>query len=257
MRSALIGISTTLAMASWDNWNKSASLLPVDYVDKIHDAGGVPLLIPPLPRGADKVIAGVDALVLSSGEDIDPAHYGQRPHPLTRPGLAIRDTWELALAAAAVRADIPVLGICRGLQVLNVAFGGTLIQHLPDVIGHELHLPDRGGFGSHRVTLAPDSSIVSVFGHGMELATHHHQAVRTCGRGFRAIGWADDGTIEAIEMPGKKFVVGLQGHPEIGQDTRLFEHFVRMVCSERQGGLADQEALVRSSQPPSTGRTVP
>lgn len=227
MRPVVVGISTTLAVARWDQWNQDAVILPTGYVEKVERAGGLPILIPTLKQGARDVVAGLDALILSGGEDVDPSNYGERIHLLTRPARSARDRWELDLVRHAINADIPVLGVCRGMQLLNIAFGGTLIQHLPDNVGHDHHMPDKNGFGHHTITLSEDSRIAGIVGTHFRMATHHHQAVRRCGKGVRAVGWADDGTIEAIELTQSKLVLGLQGHPEVGQDLRLFEYLIK------------------------------
>ncbi len=217
----LIGISAYGEQARWGVWDLPASLLPQNYVDQVAAAEGAPVLLPPVP-GAEAVISRLDGLILSGGPDIEPARYGQQPGPRTtvvRPG---RDAAELAFFRAAVSAGVPVLGICRGMQLMNVALGGTLIQHLPDVVGHEEHSPVPGAMGSHEVTPGPGSRLAGILGEGARVVpTHHHQGVDKLGAGLVATAWAPDGTVEAVEIDGP-FAVGVQWHPEAGDDPALF-----------------------------------
>ena len=182
---------------------------------------------------------------MSGGPDIDPARYGQPRHPQTEPSTPPRDTWDLAVTSAAVAQGVPLLAICRGMQVLNVCRGGTLHQHVPDLIGHERHGGGPGWFGRHHVKISPDSMLAGILPEPgfFEVPTHHHQAVDLLGDGLRAVAWEEDGLIEAVEagpselggLPG--FVLGVQWHPEQHEDARLFGALV---------GAAAERAAVRA-----------
>ncbi len=229
----LSGISAYCERARWRAWDMEAVLLPRRYADRVAAAGGVPVLLPPVP-GIEDALGRLDGLVLSGGGDIDPARYGAEAAPQTSTISENRDAAELALFEAATAQHVPVLGICRGMQVINVARGGTLHQHLPDVVGHDGHSPVVGAFGSHVVRVAPGSRIGEILGADgadVELTTptHHHQAVDKLGSGLTATAWAEDGTIEAFEPEDagiRPFLVAVQWHPEAGDDPRLFRALV-------------------------------
>lgn len=231
MPGAVVGVSTSLAVASWDCWTQEAAVVSTAYVHAIEESGGHPLLIPTLRGDANRIVERLDALVLSGGTDIDPRLYGEIPHPRTQVGPPERDHWELDLLTAALAADKPVLGICRGMQLINVSRNGTLIQHLPDRSGTDDHLPEKNGFGQHTVRFAPGSIPARALGRRSLIATHHHQAVAKYGTDVEPVGWADDGTIEAIELRGYRFVVGLQGHPEESAAGGLFTSLIESVAS--------------------------
>jgi putative glutamine amidotransferase len=171
-------------------------------------------------------VEGLDGLVLSGGPDVDPARYDAAPDPHTGAPRTERDAWEIALTAAALRRDMPLLGVCRGMQVLAVALGGTLAQHLPDDVGTEVHCPTVGVHGRHPVNLAPSSRLGAVLGTQTEVATYHHQAVATLPEATKAIGWAADGTVEAFEVCGAAWAFGVQWHPEVHDGQALFADFV-------------------------------
>jgi putative glutamine amidotransferase len=237
-----IGITTYHAGVDWRGWPEEIALLPWTYVTAIRNNGGRPVLLPPGGDAAEAAatVAVLDGIVIAGGGDIDPALYGGLPkHPKTEVTAPDRDAWELAVAVAAVRQGVPLFGICRGSQVLNIACGGTLHQHVPDLVGHEGHSGVPGGFGSHKVRVTSGSIVQSILpgGEFFDVPTHHHQAVNKIGAGLMPVAWADDGIVEAIESttPGE-FLVGVQWHPEQGQDFRLFSALVEaaeMHYSER------------------------
>ena len=226
----LIGISAYCEQARWGAWVRPAVVLPRRYTDAITAAGGLPVLLPPVP-GISGALARLDGLLLSGGGDIDPARYGAEPAPQLTSVREERDGAELALLDAALSLRLPVLGICRGMQVINVARGGSLHQHLPDVVGHEGHAPVPGGFGEHQVRVAPGSRLSGILGRDADrpiaTPTHHHQAVDRLGKGLTATAWAADGTVEAFEADGgDSFLVAVQWHPEAGDDPSLFRALV-------------------------------
>jgi gamma-glutamyl-gamma-aminobutyrate hydrolase PuuD len=230
-----IGATTYREPARWGVWDEPADLLPRSYAAAIEDAGGVPLLLPPVaPRHAAAVLDGVDGLLLAGGADVDPQRYGAPRDPRTGAARSDRDAWEIALADEALRRDLPVLAVCRGMQVLNVALGGSLIQHLPDEVGTELHCPVVGVHGRHAVDLAPGSRLADVLGPRPVIATYHHQAVRELGAGLVACGWAEDGVVEAVELRDRSWVFGVQWHPEAFEGHELFAAFVA-ACAGRVG----------------------
>jgi putative glutamine amidotransferase len=226
-----IGITTYHTHAAWRGWSEDGALLPWTYVTAIRDNGGRPVLLPPGGDAAEAeaTVAVLDGVVIAGGGDIDPAIYGAAKHPKTDVNAPDRDAWELAVADAAIRLNVPLLGICRGMQVLNVACGGTLLQHIPDLVGHEAHGGVPSGFGTHKVRVTSGTTLVGILpgAEYMEVPTHHHQAVDKIGDGLAAVGWADDGIIEAVEATTPHdFIVGVQWHPEQGQDARLFRALV-------------------------------
>ncbi|HET9895976.1 MAG TPA: gamma-glutamyl-gamma-aminobutyrate hydrolase family protein [Streptosporangiaceae bacterium] len=233
-RCPVIGISAYSEVARWRDWELPATLLPQNYADQVAAAGGVPVLLPPVP-GVEQAIGQLDGLVISGGPDIAPDRYGERPGPHTTITRPERDAAELALLRAALGAPKPVLGICRGMQLMNVALGGTLIQHLPDVVGHEGHAPNPAGMGEHKVTVARSGRLAAIIGSGAFIVpTHHHQAVAALAPGLIATAVADDGTIEAVELDpsaGHPFAVAVQWHPEAGDDLSLFRALVAAALS--------------------------
>jgi putative glutamine amidotransferase len=236
-----IGITTYHTNADWRGWSEEGALLPWTYVAAIRNSGGRPVLLPPGGDAAeaDETVSVLDGVVIAGGGDIDPAIYGAAKHPKTDVNAPDRDAWELAVADAAIRMGVPLLGICRGMQVLNVACGGTLHQHVPDLVGHELHSGSANGFGLHKVRVTSGATMQSILpgGEYFTVPTHHHQAVDRIGDGLIAVAWADDGIIEAVESASPaEFLVGVQWHPEQGTDSRLFSALVtaaEMHYSER------------------------
>jgi putative glutamine amidotransferase len=224
----VVGITTYRETARWGVWNCPAVLVPADYVRQVSAAGGIPVLLPPIPDDVE-VLGRLDAVVLAGGADVDPERYGAERSPRSGPAAADRDEAELALLEAAVSRDLPVLAVCRGLQLLTVLRGGSLVQHLPDVVGNDAHVPSPGTYGDNAVRIAPGSRLAGLLGTKAVWACHHHQAVDRLGEGLTAVAWAEDGTVEAAELDGARFVVGVQGHPEVGDDARLFEGLVEVA----------------------------
>jgi putative glutamine amidotransferase len=225
----VIGISAYCEQARWGVWETQAVVLPRRYVDRVTEAGGIPVLLPPVPDIAEAV-GRLDGLMLSGGGDIDPARYGAEPAAEITHVREERDSAEFALLDAAASLQLPVLGICRGMQVINVARGGSLHQHLPGVVGHDGHAPTPGAFGQHEVRVPPGSRLSQVLGGGertLTAPTHHHQGVDRLGKGLTATAWAEDGTIEAFETdPAGPFLLAVQWHPEAGADLSLFRALV-------------------------------
>ncbi|SDO55492.1 gamma-glutamyl-gamma-aminobutyrate hydrolase family protein [Actinacidiphila guanduensis] len=222
-RRPLVGISTYSTQAAWGVWRQQAALLPSTYVEAVTRAGALAVLLPPQPAGALEAVAALDALVVSGGPDVDPARYGEPAHPRTDPPDVLRDAWEFDLLHAALTRDLPVLGVCRGMQVLNAALGGTLEQHLPDRLTGRVHRDPPGRFARTRVNVRPGSRLAGIVGESAEVSCYHHQAVARLGAGLVATAWSTDETVEAVELPGRRFVLGVQWHPENDtEDIRLF-----------------------------------
>ncbi|WP_406207928.1 gamma-glutamyl-gamma-aminobutyrate hydrolase family protein [Kitasatospora sp. NBC_01560] len=219
----LIGITSYQDEAAWAVWHQRAALVPQTYVDAVSAAGGTPVLLPPQPGGAGRLLDVLDGLVLAGGPDVDPARYGAAADPHTGPPHPARDDWELALLHGALERDLPLLGVCRGMQLLNVALGGTLRQHLPER-SHRI-VPAR--FVRHRVDVRPGTRAAAVLGPAAEVSCYHHQAVDRLGTGLHATAHSADGTVEALELPGRRFALGVQWHPETDpDDPRLFHALV-------------------------------
>jgi gamma-glutamyl-gamma-aminobutyrate hydrolase PuuD len=218
-------------------WDDTADLLPTTYAAAIERAGGVAMLLAPAaPDAAADALDGLDGLLLAGGADVAPARYGAARDPHTDAPRADRDAWELALVHAALDRDLPVLAVCRGMQVLNVALGGDLIQHLPDEVGGELHCPRVGAHGRHPVDVVAGSGLAAIVGAHAEVATYHHQAVRTLGAGLTATAHARDGVVEAVELPSHAWVHGVQWHPETYAGDALFAAFVAACRARRDVG---------------------
>jgi putative glutamine amidotransferase len=218
----LIGISTYLEQdVRWGAWRLPAALLPDGYPRLVQRAGGLAAMLPPdVPAAAAQVVARLDGLVIAGGPDVEPVRYGAVPHPRTGPAALERDAWELALIDAALAAGIALLGICRGHQLLNVALGGTLVQHLD---GHD---GTPGVFGEHTVKPVPGTRYAAIEPEAVSVPAFHHQAVDRLGRGLVVSAHAEDGTPEAVELPGERFVLGVQWHPEMGEDERVMRALV-------------------------------
>jgi len=231
----LIGITTYLEQAQSGVWDLRASFLPKVYLDAVTDAGGIAVLLPPQPVSpaiARTVLASLDGLIVSGGADVDPARYGQEPHPRTGAPRTDRDEWEDALLTEAIATELPFLGICRGAQVLNVALGGTLVQHLPDLTGGDTHRAGPGRFAHHDVRIVPGTRLAVLLGESAGAACYHHQALADLAPGLVATGHAEDGVVEAVELPAARFVLAVQWHPEqIRDDVRLFRALVEAAST--------------------------
>jgi putative glutamine amidotransferase len=222
----LIGITTYAEQARWGVWDSPAALIPLAYVRAIEKAGGRPLLVPPSEEAIEETLDALDGLLLSGGSDIDPELYGAEAHPETNGVRPERDRAEIALLRAALERDMPVLAVCRGSQVLNVAQGGDIVQHLPEVVGHEQHKHTPSVFGDHDVDLVPGTRLQRLLGDRAPVKSHHHQGYGSLGEGLQEAARADDGTIEAIEDPSRRFALGVLWHPEEGEDFALFQELV-------------------------------
>jgi putative glutamine amidotransferase len=223
----VIGLTTYSEPAAMLVWQREFAMLHATYVAATERAGGTAVLLPPQGTGAAEVLDRVDGLVLTGGADFDPRRYGQAPGISTSRPRELRDEWETVLVRVALARGLPLLAVCRGLQILNVALGGTLHQHLPAVTGHDRHQPGPGVFGAVDVTNEPGSRTAGLIGPRVRVHCHHHQAVDRLAGGLTVTGRADDGTVEAVEVPGPAFAVGVQWHPEENsEDIRLLAALV-------------------------------
>ncbi|MEV7217389.1 gamma-glutamyl-gamma-aminobutyrate hydrolase family protein [Kitasatospora cineracea] len=235
MTRPVVAITADTALLTYTIWKDvPIAALPLAYIEKVVAAGGVPLLTLPEPGAVAEVVERADALLLTGGQDIEPLRYGAEPHPRTLPPFPARDEAELAALAVAERRGIPVLGICRGLQLISTVRGGTLHQHLPE---HSPAVPGR--YDARRIRIAPDSRLGAAVGPSATVHCHHHQGIDRLGAGLVATAWSADGVVEAAEDPTARFVVGVQAHAEMGEDTDpLFAAFVeaaRAGARERAG----------------------
>ena len=229
MTKPVVGITSYASVeAHFGVWTEPVVLLPATYVTAVEHAGGRPLIVPPTAEDdASATLDLLDGLIVSGGLDFDPALYGADAHPETDAPRPERDRAELALLAGALERDMPVLAVCRGSQVLNVARGGDLVQHLPDLLGHERHKHTPGQFADHDVRVDADSRLGRVLGgEHAPVKSHHHQGYGRVGEALRPVAWADDGTVEALEDPAKRFALGVLWHPEEGEDKALFQALV-------------------------------
>jgi len=229
----VVGITTYVEPARWGAWALDAALIPFAYVQAVERAGARPLLVPPSDGGVEETLDALDGLLFSGGADLDPDTYGADPHPATNGVRPERDRAELALLEAALARDMPVLAVCRGFQVLNVARGGDLVQHLPDVVGDERHREVPGTFSEHAVRIDGGSKLAALLGDHAPVMSSHHQGVGRVGQGLREVAWADDGTVEGLEDPERRFAVGVLWHPEAGEDMKLFEALVAEAAAYR------------------------
>jgi putative glutamine amidotransferase len=230
----VVGITTYVEEASWGHWTLDAALIPYDYVRAVERAGARALLVPPSADGVEETLDALDGVVFSGGNDLDPDSYGAAAHAETTGTRPERDRGELALLEGALARDMPVLAVCRGFQVLNVARGGDLVQHLPEIVGSEQHRVVKGAFSDHGVRIDDGSRLGSVLGTDAPVKSHHHQGVGRIGEGLREVAWADDGTVEALEDPDRRFAVGVLWHPEAGDDLKLFEALVAEARAYRE-----------------------
>ncbi len=245
----VVGLTTYLEQARTGVWDVPASFLPKVYLQAVTDAGGTVVLLPPQPLPesreraravADRVLDGLDALVLTGGKDVDPARYGQEPHPTTDAPRLDRDAWESALAEAALDRGLPILGICRGLQLLNVLRGGTLIQHLPDVVGSTRYNAGGGVFTVNEAIVREGTRLAELVADRLDPAgavpvkSYHHQGVDRLGDGLIVSATSDDGTVQAVELPGEAFCIAVQWHPEEDDDVGLFAGLVEAGAAFRR-----------------------
>jgi putative glutamine amidotransferase len=225
----IVGITSYAEEVTWGAWVEPSAVVPLAYVHAVERAGGRPLVVPPSQKAIEETLGVLDGIIFSGGSDLHPELYDADPHPETTDVREERDRAELALLSAALEQDMPVLAVCRGSQVLNVARGGDLVQHLPEVVGHERHKHKPGEFSDHEVRLDVETRVGALLGARAPVKSHHHQGFGRIGDGLREAGWADDGTVEALEDPSKRFVVGVLWHPEEGEDLALFEALVEQA----------------------------
>ena len=230
----VIGITTYLTTARWSYWELPAALIPESYVRSVAQAGGVPLLVPPSSGdGFEEILDALDGLVFSGGSDLDPELYGEDAHPETTGVIRERDDFELALMKAALDRDLPVLAICRGSQVLNVALGGGIEQHVPDRVGNDAHKEIPGVFAEHDVEVTAGTRLASIVGARTHVKSHHHQSFTGVGDQLQVTAHAEDGTPEGLEDPTRRFTLGVLWHPEEGEDLALFEALVAEAAEHR------------------------
>ena len=232
MTAPVIGLTTYREDAAWGVWRQRADVLPTAYAAAVEATGGVPVLLPPVGQAgaADAVVARLDGLVISGGADVDPGRYDASPHPRTAGWRPDRDAWESALLDAADAAGLPVLGVCRGMQLMAVHAGGRLDQHTPDLVGHERHSPGADEYGEIEVSTTTGTRVSTLVGDRLAVNCHHHQSVQTH-PGFVAAARAADGTLEAMEAPGDRFCVAVQWHPETAADVGLLAGLLRAAAS--------------------------
>ena len=251
----VIGLTTYAEPATMLVWQREFAMLHASYVTATERAGGIAVLLPPpgpeaqdseaqdseaqdseaMRTRAEEVLDRLDGLVLTGGADVDPSRYGEAPAEQTSRPRVLRDEWETALARAALDRDLPLLAICRGLQIVNVALGGSLHQHLPEVTGHQGHQPGPGVFGAVDVDIKPGTRTAGLIGTRVRVSCHHHQAIARLAPGLRVTGHAADGTVEAVEVLGQAFAIAVQWHPEEDSaDTRLFAGLVAAARRYRE-----------------------
>ena len=231
MTAPVIGLTTYREDAAWGVWQQRADVLPAAYAAAVEATGGVPVLLPPVGQvgAAEAVVVRLDGLVISGGADVDPGRYDATPHPRTAGWRPDRDAWESALLDAAEAAGLPVLGVCRGMQLMAVHAGGVLDQHTPDLVEHDQHSPGADRYGEIEVSTRAGTRVSALLGGQLAVNCHHHQSVRTH-PGFVAAAHAADGTLEAMEVPGDRFCVAVQWHPETAADVGLLAGLVRAAA---------------------------
>jgi putative glutamine amidotransferase len=235
-RTPNIGVTCNVEVVRYGIWTEPAAMVPLTYVRAIARAGARPLLLAPTPADLEDpgpLLDLLDGVLITGGADVDPASYHAEPHPQTDPASEERDAFELQLVRAAGERDLPCLGVCRGMQIVNVAYGGALEQHLPDRLEHDIHRGDEGAFADHRVEVAPGSlAALAAGGTDVAVKSYHHQGVARVGDGLAVTGRAEgDGTVEAIEDPDRRFMLGVLWHPEEDEADRLIAAFAR-ECRE-------------------------
>jgi putative glutamine amidotransferase len=224
----LIGVTCYVDRAKWGPWDMPAALVPLSYVRAVQDAGGKSVLIPPTDEGIEETLDALDGFLLSGGPDIDPALYGAEPSPHTTGISAERDRSEFKLLQGALDRDLPVLAVCRGMQIMNVLRGGDLMQHLSEEVGTDIsHKEAPGKLAPHEVTMAKGSRLESILGPRAVVKSHHHQGPRHLGAELTAVAWAKDATIEGIEDDDHVFAIGVLWHPEEDEDRKLFRALVQ------------------------------
>jgi putative glutamine amidotransferase len=230
-----IGVTAATERVSYGVWREVPAIIsPARYVEAVQRAGGRPILLPPDPEDAEDPNGILDllaALIVTGGAgDLNPVLYDEEPHPQTGPVQEGRDAYELALVRGALTREMPILGICRGMQILNVAYDGSIEQHLPDVLGHEVHRHTPGTFADHEVRLDPGSLAARAAGsESTPVKSHHHQGIKEVGRGLKVTGWAEDDAVEALEDPSCRFVLGVLWHPEEDENSQLIKALVSEV----------------------------
>jgi putative glutamine amidotransferase len=239
MKRTVIGICAALERARWGVWDQGAALVPLSYIEAVQRAGAIAMVLPPdahVAADPEQTLSLLDGLMLAGGADIDPGSYGEPAHPQTIDTVPERDAFEIALTRAAVERDLPVLGICRGMQLINVALGGTLLQHLPEHLGHEDHRRVLGSFdgADHDVELDQGSLAALAAGEVAHATkSHHHQGVDRLGEGLKVTGHSTlDGLVEAVELADRRFVLGVQWHPEADPASKVVDAFVRASGSD-------------------------
>jgi putative glutamine amidotransferase len=232
MRRPIIGITGELEAARWGNWIREAVISPVSYTRAVERAGGTPVILPPVPASSVPVlIAGLNGLVLTSGRDVDPSLYDEAPHEHTDVPDHRRDRFELILTRAAIDADLPFLAVGRGMHILNVARGGTLTQYLPDRLGNKAHKPDPVKMTTHDLQITPASQLGRLLGATAQVPAAHNQAIDRIGNGLLTVAWTADQVVEAIELQGHRWGLGVQWSPEDSDDLRLFETLVSVAAA--------------------------
>ena len=235
----LIGLTTYRQQAQTGVWNVEASFLPSEYFDSVNRAGGLAVLLPPqdvTAEDARAIVAGLDGLIVCGGRDVDSSLYGQTSGEFTDAPDKTRDALELALYSAAIAADLPFLGICRGQQVLNVHQGGTLIQHLPDVVGSNKYQLGNAEFTIADINVDAGSLLSKALGGDAKVsgALYHHQAIDQIGKGLKVVARSEDNIVEAVELEGYGFGLAVQWHPEhTPEDNRIFEALVSAAAEHR------------------------
>lgn len=238
----IIGLTTYLEQAQTGVWDVPASFLPKVYFEAVNRAGAIAVLLPPQPAddaAIARILDGLDGLILTGGKDVDPARYGQQPHPTTDAPRRDRDGFEDALLRGAIDRELPFLGICRGAQVLNVSLGGTLLQHLPEIVGSDRYNIGGGNFNEVPVAVVPETELAELIGAGVSAKVYHHQAIDRLADGLTVSARSDDGIIQGVELRSVPFGVAVQWHPEEStDDIRLFEGLTEAAKAYRAGRLA-------------------